>query len=349
MGKTILVADDSRTIRRAVELTFRTTDFQVVSVDNADQALKSIAEIRPDLILADASMPGTDGYALCNAVKAGSASGRIPVVLLASKFDPFDAGRGEEARADGHIDKPWDTQTLIDLVKSKIGLPLDNGVPQSFAATLAKRGEKSEPEPALHVAAPSNGQAPPASPFAAPIPDRSPARPPPARPPPLAKAVPSSQVTRGAGMGGSLDDVVIEEPVDEHAVGPSLDPPPPPSRHRRKVDVWALDEEVQRAPDAGPPPGADDPIEEIAIDDMPMEEMPQAAFDPPPPRRAVARVAELAAPAVARAAAQAVPGVDEAQMTAMAREIIERIAWEVVPELAETIIRAELKRLLTDE
>src|SRR5688572_10220044 len=110
MGKTILVADDSRTIRRAVELTFRSTDFQVVSVDSADQALKSIAEIKPDLVLADASMPGTDGYALCNAIKNDSSSSRIPVLLLASKFDPFDEGRGDEAQADGHIDKPWDTQ-----------------------------------------------------------------------------------------------------------------------------------------------------------------------------------------------------------------------------------------------
>jgi hypothetical protein len=283
------------------------------------------------------------------------------VVLLASKFDPFDAGRGKEAQADGHIDKPWDTQSLIDLVKSKTGLPIDNGVPQSFAATLAKRNEKPEKSDPPK----SNGQPPPASPFGAPIAEpvvaarpavtateRATARTAPNRPPPMPKSNPAGQmVTRGAGMGGSLDDVVIEEPVDD-PVGPSLEPPPMPKKARPKVDVWALDEEAKRAPDAGPPPGTEDPIEEIAIDDVPMDDdEPMEEVTPPPDLNlapVTTKMATIAAPAIAKAAEAAVPGVPSDQMVAMAREIIERIAWEVVPELAETIIKAELARLLAD-
>lgn len=143
-------------------------------------------------------------------------------------------------------------------------------------------------------------------------------------------------------MGGSLDDVLIEDPDDAPAGGPSLEPPPLPRRNQPKVDVWALDEQVERAPDAGPPPGADDAIEEIAIDDMPAQEA-------PPMAAVVSKIASAAAPAVAKAVEPIAPRGGNEQLTAAAREIIERIAWEVVPELAETIIRAELKRLLAEE
>jgi hypothetical protein len=145
-------------------------------------------------------------------------------------------------------------------------------------------------------------------------------------------------------MGGSLDDVVIEEPVDD-PVGPSLEPPPVPKRNRPKVDVWALEDQVAATPDAGPPPNADadDAIEEIAIDDVPMDES-----NPTIPPMA-AKVASAAAPVIAKAVEAAVPGVPNEKLVAIAREVIERIAWEVVPELAETIIRAELKRLLDEE
>jgi CheY-like chemotaxis protein len=348
MTKTILVADNSRTIRRAVELTFRSTDFQVVTVPSADEALAKLSNVRPDLVLADASMPGTDGYDLCSRIKSNATTARIPVLVFASKFGPFDETRGRNAQADGHVDKPWDTQALINLVKEKIGLPVDGAAPQSFAATLAKRQEPpAAPSNGRPPAAPPAAHAPPPSPFGAPARDRAP---PPVAPPPVAPAprpaVPVAPVAPVAPIAPVMpapmaakppvDDVLIEEP-DDADDGPSLEPPPMPRRNAPKVDVWALQDD-RGTPDAGPPPGADDPIEEIAIEDVP----------PEPMREVVGRIADAAAPAVAQMTAAAAAGVPSAQLVAMTREIIERVAWEVVPELAETIIRAELARLLEE-
>lgn len=65
MRRTILLADDSVTIRKIVELTFSDTDIRVCSVASGQEALDRLSELRPDLVLADVVMPGPSGYELC--------------------------------------------------------------------------------------------------------------------------------------------------------------------------------------------------------------------------------------------------------------------------------------------
>ena len=79
MPKTILLADDSSTIRKIVELTFNGTDISVEAFDSGAAALAHLARIEPDLILADVVMPEPSGYELCKHVKSLGAG--IPVVL----------------------------------------------------------------------------------------------------------------------------------------------------------------------------------------------------------------------------------------------------------------------------
>ncbi len=69
MAKTILLADDSITIQKIVNLTFSGEGIDVVTVSNGDAALKKIREIHPDLVLADIFMPGENGYELCEHLK----------------------------------------------------------------------------------------------------------------------------------------------------------------------------------------------------------------------------------------------------------------------------------------
>ena len=69
MGSTILLADDSITIQKVVNLTFADEGIDVVSVSNGDLAEKRLGEINPDLVLADIFMPGKNGYQLCEAIK----------------------------------------------------------------------------------------------------------------------------------------------------------------------------------------------------------------------------------------------------------------------------------------
>jgi CheY-like chemotaxis protein len=81
MRRTILLADDSVTIRKIVELTFGDSDIRVESVGSGREALERLRDLRPDLVLADVVMPGPSGYEVCRAVKASERP--VPVRLLA--------------------------------------------------------------------------------------------------------------------------------------------------------------------------------------------------------------------------------------------------------------------------
>src|SRR5262249_46418352 len=106
MPKRILLADDSLTIQKVVELTFSDSDFELVCVSNGQRALEKIREERPDLILADVVMPEKNGYEVCEAIKGAPATAKIPVVLLSGTFEPFDRERAERIGADAIVSKP---------------------------------------------------------------------------------------------------------------------------------------------------------------------------------------------------------------------------------------------------
>jgi len=68
-------------------------------------------------------MPGRSGYEVCETLKADPATASTPVLLLAGNFEPFDEARARAARADAHITKPFESQALLDRVRSLLGLP----------------------------------------------------------------------------------------------------------------------------------------------------------------------------------------------------------------------------------
>ena len=110
MARTILIADDSPTIRKIVELAFSDTDIRVESAQGGGEALHRLADVRPDLVLADVVMPDPSGYELCRTIK--SSERPVPVVLLAGTFEPFDAERARQCGADGHLVKPFESEAL---------------------------------------------------------------------------------------------------------------------------------------------------------------------------------------------------------------------------------------------
>jgi CheY-like chemotaxis protein len=118
--KKILLADDSITIQKVVELTFSEGDFQVVCVGNGAQALKKLSETRPDVVLLDVIMPEKNGYEVCEQIKRNPATSGIPVLLLTGTFEPFDRKRAEQAGANGHLTKPFESQALVSKVEELI-------------------------------------------------------------------------------------------------------------------------------------------------------------------------------------------------------------------------------------
>ena len=123
MGKKILLADDSITIQKVIELTFSDEDFDVVTVGNGRLALERLAEVRPDIVLCDIIMPERDGYQVCEEIKKNPAFSQVPVLLLTGAFEPFDQERAARAGYDGSLAKPFEPETLIAKVKELLAAP----------------------------------------------------------------------------------------------------------------------------------------------------------------------------------------------------------------------------------
>src|SRR4029453_13230990 len=122
MPKTLLVADDSLTIRKVIGMVLALEDFHITAVDNGIDAIARAREMRPDLVIADVLMPGRSGYEVCETLKSDPATAATPVLLLAGNFEPFDEARARAARADAHITKPFESQAFLDRGRTLPGL-----------------------------------------------------------------------------------------------------------------------------------------------------------------------------------------------------------------------------------
>ena len=341
--KTILLADDSITIQKVVELTFSDGDYRVLCVSNGAQALRKIAEARPDVALLDVIMPEKNGYEVCEAMKADPATASIPVLLLTGTFEPFDRQRAETAGADGHLTKPFESHALVARVEELI----DRGAARPAATvaaapvhaatmrggpTAASRAPAAGPGLGLATAAALPGHT---APLAPPVESAPPDGPHPAFAEPDAAA--------GGSYMGFADLSIGEDEVvpDRYDVGDS------PATVR-----IARDEAPQSST-----PGDDTPSLEGFVPGYDL-----------PPRSAAAPVTATAAaepqpapvgvrPTVTVTAAGTDPGttgtLSDAALERLAEMIVRRmsdrvvreIAWEVIPGVAEAIVRQRIREI----
>jgi CheY-like chemotaxis protein len=123
MSRTILLADDSLTIQKVVELTFADTEYEVVAVSSGDDLLQRLPEVRPDLVICDVIMPGRDGYDVCQEIKSSSEFLHLPVILLTGTFEPFDRDRAIAVGCSEIITKPFEAKKLVDAVEHLAATP----------------------------------------------------------------------------------------------------------------------------------------------------------------------------------------------------------------------------------
>nr|WP_314605536.1 response regulator [uncultured Janthinobacterium sp.] len=116
-GVTILVIDDSATIRSAAEKVLREAGYCVVVAENGFEALAKIADCQPALIVCDIVMPRLDGYRTCALIKASAAHHATPVLMLSSKEGLFDRARGAMAGASACLVKPLGREALLEAVR----------------------------------------------------------------------------------------------------------------------------------------------------------------------------------------------------------------------------------------
>ena len=121
MSYTLLLADDSVTIQRVIELTFADEDIRVVAVGDGQQAIDRLKADPPDIVLADTGMPERDGYDVATFVKEDPALAHIPVVLLTGAFEPVDEDRARRVGCDAVLVKPFEPQVVIKRVRELLG------------------------------------------------------------------------------------------------------------------------------------------------------------------------------------------------------------------------------------
>ena len=146
MAHTLLLADDSATIQRVVELTFASEDIDVVTVGDGTRAIEAIERDEPDIVLVDVSMPGRDGYEVASFVRSDPARDRIPVVLLTGAFEPLDESRCDAIGRHEVLVKPFEPRQVIGKVRELLELsPADAAeAPAVVAAATALATDPSE-------------------------------------------------------------------------------------------------------------------------------------------------------------------------------------------------------------
>ncbi len=119
----LLLADDSMTIQKVVNLTFADEGIEVFTVGNGSLAIEKLSEIEPDLVLADVHMPGLNGYEVCEQIRQNPHFQNIPVMLLVGSFEPFDENEAQRVGANDFLTKPF--QSIRQLIQ-KVTTLLDN-------------------------------------------------------------------------------------------------------------------------------------------------------------------------------------------------------------------------------
>ena len=328
MGKKILVADDSLTIQKVVELMFSDTEYVLTCVSNGRLALEKAREDPPDLILADVVMPEKNGYEVCEEIKKDPATARIPVVLLAGTFEPFDRERAERLGCDAIVSKPFDSHQLFRKVESILAHKSDDGRTTSPAADAPRDTAVGSLR-----AAPFPASAPP-DPFAAGFVEED--------------FTGSIRNLRGMGREEPLENLYGPEDVESALEAFREVEPPARAAERRNAaapqpaSMWIMKE---------PPEETDDDegrTQRIGVSDFRTPEAPKTAA-----AEGSAPDADSTQPSVRSTPRELSDAEIEKIAEKVARKLVEKfsdrvvreVAWEVVPEAAELAVRERIREL----
>lgn len=113
----VLLADDSPHAQRMGERILREEGFELLMATDGDEAFEQLSSGMPDVILADAYLPGTSGFELCRAVKSDDTLRHTRVVLTAGMLEPFDEEEARRAGCDGILKKPFEASAVVDMIK----------------------------------------------------------------------------------------------------------------------------------------------------------------------------------------------------------------------------------------
>jgi len=320
MGARILVADDSVTIQKVVELTLSRENVELVQARSGDEAMRKAREVKPDLMLIDHFMPGHSGQELCGAVRQDPQLKDVPIILMAGVSGNVDEAEARQAGATDVVIKPFESQVLIGKVKQLL-----------LGAPAAVAEEAAAPRLQEEVAV-ETGE----TPFVL-----------------ESQEMMTEEIKIPAGVTGE------EAPLEIVTEGPSEESIPTYDLSSTEGAELSMEQVLHQ--DAQPSPA---PERELAIEDMAaavgfgtsttktVEEKPADPVPRPVPiqEALAAPVGPVSVPpdmveTLARQVSEQVATHIVQELRADLLQRIERLLWEVVPDLAEQLLTQEIQRI----
>ena len=310
MAYKLLLADDSITIQKVVELVLAEEDFQIKSVSNGEEALNLLETFRPDIVLADIEMPKVNGYNLCERIKKNPATSHVPVILLAGAFEPLDEELAEQVGADDTVIKPFESQELISKMNAALAMvsaEAEEGIESAEEEVLEAVEEEDMFAEAEAVGVES------------------------------AEAV-GVESAEAAATEGSEEDLWSMEDVSEVAEEPVEEAFPEEEGFDKTFDV--IEEEAPLAvPELKQAPVVEEKIVRPAAGgpvmadiDMPTKDEFLRLFEKVVDKKIEVLLSQL--------------NIREALLSALMpsmKDAVEKVLWEVAPELAEKVLKEILK------
>lgn len=379
MSIKILLADDSITIQKVIGIIFGGEDYALTVVDNGKAAVDKALEVSPDVLLIDAIMPGMSGYDVCESIRAIPALATKPILLLTGSFEPFDEAKANSCGADDFLAKPFESQQIVSKVKNLYELGVSRAaavqpepvleaapaIPQSVPTITPVTVEPAPKENIEDIWAAFTMDAEPTP--ASPTPPVAPAanlepdvfaiineEPDAQIPAPLATP-PIQNIDTGSQWIPVEEHTFdfTEEKVAELPANASTEQAPS-FTETSFGDISFEETPLQAKEETGTPCIEPAPTE---LSTAPLSFEPSVSFtEEPIPSLSEEPVPAFAAPAESPEAALSQPVstgtaaiFTEEQLRAViagvSQDIIQKVVWEVVPDLAETLIKEAIRKI----
>ncbi len=320
----VLVVDDSVTIQKVVELALNRAGVDLIQARSAEEAVRKVGEERPDLMLIDHSMPDQSGKELCVTFRKDPQLNNVPIIMMGPALQPLDESEMLQVGANEVVSKPFESQTLIGKVKQL----LDARVPSAAAVepSLAPPPE----EEAMVEAQVTTEEAP----FAVESPQefgeemRIPAD--------LTEEAPL-EVTAQESLGEAVPTYDLPVTEGEELALQEVAPGETPWVQTPEAEEVGIEEMAAavgyEVPGTRIPP-------EPAIEPQQVQEAPTAAAGIQPLTLSPELVETMSREVAERVAAQIVR-----ELRGELLEKLDRLLWEVVPDLAEQLLTQEIQRI----
>ncbi|MBX3014616.1 MAG: response regulator [Caldilineaceae bacterium] len=114
----ILVIEDDPMILKLIFQTLQRSGYEVITAMNGSEGLRIAQENHPNLVVLDISLPGLDGYQVCQQLRSAPATASLPIIMVTAMSRPADQRRGFELGADDYLPKPFLLADLVTRVQS---------------------------------------------------------------------------------------------------------------------------------------------------------------------------------------------------------------------------------------